>query len=225
MNSSTNRDTAGRQAADERLERLLDEELRAMTQAPGIDLKARVMAALEAGEAGKRAPVRVPAWGLAFAGAAAIVLAVYLAWPSTDRSAQQAAARTPAPLSSSALPARTPAMVPPTTTLAAASRVTTTAAASRPRAGQRRSAVGFGADTVPLDLVASSTGPYLPGAPAGELGDPLQPLPAPPRIMFTPIQAAPPVSDIARPVTDFPADNPPPDAPSRTSGQSGGSRR
>jgi hypothetical protein len=71
---------------------------------------------------------------------------------------------------------------------------------------------------------------HLPGAPAGNLGDPIAPLPPPPSLAIAPVTQAPigfalPVSDLARPVTDFPTENGSPEAPGGASRHSGGSHR
>jgi hypothetical protein len=206
------------ETANKRLDRLLDEELRAIAQPPAVDLKTHVMAGLDE-RPGAR--FHLPAWTLAFAGAAAVVLAVVLL-PALVRRQPPPFASGRAVLPSSQVAAGS--LVPSSDgSRAAAVRTAALAGPSGRRARSRASSYSS-LDAVPGALAAESNEPYLPGAPAGELGDPLQALPRPPEITFAPIQSAPPISDIARPVTDFPADNPPPAAPFGTAGQSGGLR-
>lgn len=80
------------------------------------------------------------------------------------------------------------------------------------------------------ETLAAATEPYSPGAPAGDLGDPLQPLPVPPPIAIppitqSPIEAGALISDVSRPVTEFTTDDTEPGARSRDAGRSGGSSR
>jgi hypothetical protein len=204
-------------AGDDRLERLLDEELRAVAQGPAVDLRAKVLRALEesAVESGF-GRILGPRWAFA-AGAAVIVLAVFVTWPAIRREApDRVAARPPLPVAPVA------AAEAPTATVVELPRALA-AASARPhrsaRVGDRN------AETTVTDQSLASGEPYLPGAPAGDLGDPIQPMPSPPPIAFAPISSAPPVSDNAWPVVDFPADNPAPAMPIGTAGQSGGTRR
>jgi len=230
-------------AADERLERLLDEELRAVAQPAPVDVQAKVLAALEDlvevpgaqreapsdGTHAPKGPAREgsgfsrilrptawPRWALSAAAAAVLIAAVFVALRvSVPRVPEQVAANRP-PLGSVPL----------------AADLAVSAAEARPTridAGVFRRArmpVNTRPDAEPVMSEPSpSNEPHLPGAPAGELGDPLQPMPSPPPISFAPIALAPTVSDLARTVTDFPADNPVPAVPSGTTGQSGGARR
>jgi hypothetical protein len=225
-------------AADERLERLLDEDLRAIARSAEVDLRARVAAALarvpasESGAAGSRfgapaAGFQVPRWAIGLAAAGVIVFAVLIGWRATSgvepRNSELPKTTTAArPIANEPAVAQGSARVEVAPTGEVESRAPAVGSpARRPRGAQVPDAEPA---TVPAEAVASAE-PYLPGAPAGELGDPLQPLPAPPPISFAPIASAPPVSESARPVTEFPADNPAPGVPVGTTGHSGGSRR
>jgi hypothetical protein len=223
--------------SDDRLERLLDEELRAATQAGPVDLRAKVLEAIDevpsagfrvqsAGcrvpSAGFRVPsagFRVPGFALAFAAAAVLVLAVLLTWRGSIGPVPERAAANRRPLASTPLAAG-PLVEP----AAAPGGAHPDVAGVRSRRASRTA--NRGPEPVEPDpSLASSGDAYLPGAPAGDLGDPLRPMPSPPPIAFTPIASAPPVSDFARPVTDFPADNPASAVPSGAAGPSGGTRR
>jgi hypothetical protein len=214
-------------AAHGQLERLLDEELRAVVQASPVDLRARVLEAIgEVPSSEVRVPRTVesgfgrflqPRWAFALGGAAVLAVAVVVVWrgsvrPGPEPMAVNRPALTSAPLS-------TGATIEP-----AAGAAPALAAATRTRRGPRIPA--WGPEPLPVDASQASTEPYMPGAPAGELGDPLRPMPSPPPIAFDPIGPTPTVSEFARPVTDFPADdNPVPAVTSGTTGQSGGNRR
>lgn len=229
-------------AADERRERLLDDVLREVAQPAAVELKARVMAAID--DAGRRTtanerPAWVRAWrpAVAFGAAAALVIVVLAAlWPPGTRAPRQQRAGTPAPLQARAeAPAlMQPAAGTPGTRETGAEITVLQAGAGTP--GSLRSRARAATASTAARVQASpqveepATGPHLPGAPAGDLGDPLAPMPAPPAIAFAPIAqgpiaSAPPVSDMSRPVTDFPADTASSDVPVRTTGQSGGTRR
>jgi hypothetical protein len=207
--------------SDDRLERLLDEELRAAMQAPPVDLRAKVLQAIDEGrgtrdvESGfSRIPWR--RWALPVASAAVIILGVFVAWRGGVATRDKLAAMLP-PLRST--PLHTPTAIRP-----AAERPTVETPLSR-NASHHNNATPFAWDLRPVAADTSAPAePYLPGAPAGELGDPLRPLPSPPPIVFAPIASAPPISEFARPVTDFPVDNPPA-AGSGTAGTSGGTHR
>ena len=231
-------DAAERAAADERLERLLDEELRAIAQPPAVDLRAKVMKAIAeaprgegANESARRSP-QTGRWALGLAAAAAIVLAVFLAWPRPSGRPQppQAVA------SAQAQPDRSMAPSIEATgnaTVEPAARPGGELRAPTPHAGMTvaRSTAATARARAEEVVDAVNTGePFLPGAPAGELGDPLAPLPSPPPIAFAPIAhvpiaAPPPISESARPVTDFPAADSTSDVRGRTTAESGGMRR
>jgi hypothetical protein len=203
-------------ATDERLERLLDEALRAEAQASPVDLRAKVLGALDDGQ---RAPANFRLrWAFAVAAAAALVLAVFVARQAGVREGAGRVAEN-RPLRSAPLAAGhaiAPAAGQPDGALALA------AASSRTRRATR---IAWDDEPRVAEAAPDPNEPFLPGAPAGELGDPLKPLPSPPLISFTPITSAPQVSDYARPVTDFPADTQTPGVPTGTTGQSGGTRR
>lgn len=238
--SRTNTGQPVDQEPDERVERLVDASLQAMMQPRTPDLSLRVMQALDGVDMAQARPaggrvVQVPwrrvAWRPAVAAAAAVAVAcvaVFLAWPAEDTRER----RTAAPLASApALAAHrldAPLVERPKPALAPATKTfgRRLARASSPAAATiNAEARSWQADEASL----ASTEPHLPGAPAGDLGDPLQPMPGPPAIAIppiahTPIQTAPPVSEGSRPVTDFPADHSPRDVRG-TSDSNGGTRR
>lgn len=203
-------------AADKRLERLLDEELRMVVQAPPVELRAKVLRALDEGRGARDAGrgILQPRWAFAFA-AAVVVLAILVTWRGSVRPAPEQVARHRAPLASTPIAAG--AVVEP---------ASAPAARRAPAAVRRASPVpALDTEAITADATVASNEPYLPGAPAGELGDPIRPMPSPPPITFSPITSAPLVSEFARPVTDFPADNPAPAAATGNAGPSGGTRR
>lgn len=211
------------QAADGRLDRLIDEELRAVAQAPPVNLRAKVLRALDEGGPVRRSDVESgfsrilrPRWALAFAAAAVLVIAAFVAWRGDVRPAPESVAVNRPSLTSSPLATGT--------TVEPAARVAP-GVPDAIRVRRRVRVPAWGPEPVPVEASISME-PYLPGAPSGELGDPLRPMPSPPPIAFAAIASAPPVSEFARPVTDFPADdNTVPAVPSGTTGQSGGNRR
>lgn len=246
MKGTTSDGSADSHAADAALDREIDAALREIAQPAAVDLRTRVLAVMEeATGAGwrpaatkSRAAVLRPGWpgiwrpAAALAGALAIVLGVFFAWEGTDRRlhlAREGTGKAPASANTPVGSGRAPGL--PTAQAAAAGRDDVALAAPVQRveggtAARRRHRARPSSAWVDWRAPAeSSTEPYLPGAPAGELGDPLAPMPTPPPITIAPIESAPPVTDIARPVTDFPADDQPPDVPARTTGQSGGDRR
>jgi hypothetical protein len=228
------RPTDDRTPGGDELDRLLDDELQAMARPPAVDLRARVMTAIEGRENG--AGFRVPWLPLALAAAAVVVAAVALTtwrpWigpPDEGREvrrdaghvARQADVPTGAPdvrmkPDATYEPGEARAELRPATSTPVASGFTLTSSAPPARVGASALIV-MDDDDVPVSA--------LPGAPAGELGDPLEPLPMRPAITFAPIETAPPVSEAARPMTDFPTDNPVPGVPTGTAGPSGGTRR
>jgi len=233
MKATTNR-------IDAALERHLDQALAEIAQPAAVDLRARVLAGLDARP--RVAPIDRAFWrpATAIAGALVVLLGVWLLWQRADQQlnlAHGGAAEVPraaAPLDRQQPPTGVAALAPRSAGLAAPQRRSAQIAGPQPRktrlaTPKPRSGEGWVEWPAQQEAVASNT-PHLPGAPAGELGDPLEPLPVPPPIAIAPITqapivSAPPISDIARPVTDFPADDQPPGVPVRTTGQSGGTRR
>lgn len=225
---------------EEALDALLDEALRATAQpAGGVDLREHVLAAIEGRERAPQLSSRGAAWrrpAAALAGAMVILFVMFLAWPRHDRGSDRAAGNEIA-APAGVMPAQpagqaagpTPGSVAGEAGRAAAAPPTT-ARASGGRTRRASSAEAVGPEETSTPVEAYAGGPHLPGAPAGQLGDPLQPLPLPPPIAIAPIAQAPiasalPLSDIARPVTEFPSENELPEAQPRSSGPTGGNRR
>ncbi len=230
----------------ERLERILDEALRAATApTPPVDLRARVIAAIDRDEAlGAESTRRVVPWRPAVALTGVVALAVTILVVS--RPGEQAGrggdahgttATATAPQAAAPHPAPTTEEPPDVAGIARG-----TAAASRPSGVGRTTAgrawlqrlrqpiPGAEAAVVPEEHLAAAAESYMPGAPAGELGDPLQPLPVPPPITIVPItqqpiEAGALISQVSRPVTEFTTDDTQPGARSRDAGRSGGSSR
>lgn len=218
---------------DERLDALVDETLREMGGPAPVDLKPRVMDAWDqrarrrrpgaTGEAGGgwlRLPSLKPA--AALAGTLAIVAAV-LAWQHFDhpfRQVEQPPVRTEQVPPVTPLPSREQ---PPAPSIARNVPRPESSAPVRTAPRTRRPLVEV---EFPVEQLAASL-EYLPGAPAGVLGDPIAPLQAAPAITVAPVEPAPTVSEMSRPVTDFPAgdSSQPPGAEHGDPGQSGGPRR
>ncbi len=213
MNDDQPRTPSGDEA-----DRLIDEALRALTAGPARDLRADVLARLD-----QEPARRFTAWGLvpspAFASAVLLGVAIAagtwlwtstrevrpLAGPGAGAAAQPASrpapslARHVAPPEAQSIPVgdlrahATPARMAPL-------------GAGRPSAA---TALGAGSAWASADLVVDldeSPGPHLPGAPVGDLGEPIAPLPRPQPISIRPITplpivTAPPVSDMAAPVS------------------------
>jgi hypothetical protein len=223
---------------DGRLEALVDEALREVLPAQPVDLKPRVMAAWD--ERARR-PVsgRVPVaavsrWWMAplllrpaavFAALLVLVAATLLVWQ----------ARRPRPVDPPVRTQATPAAVPAPGAAAPLDQPPSGALAreSAPRHDEARArAAGRAARgrlvevEFAIEQIAANLG-NLPGAPAREPGEGLAPLPGTSSNPMTPIEQAPTVSDMSRPVSDFPAgeSSQPPGAEHGDPGQSGGPRR
>jgi hypothetical protein len=230
MNGSIHDPTPG-----DEFDRLLDDELHAIARPPAVDLRARVMTAIERREAG--AGFRVPRRAFALAAAAVVIAAVALTtwrpWNGRGDTGREVRRDARHDVRPAVPPAVRPdvRMKPDATYETGEARAELRPAASTPvasgftRASEPASPRVAASALIVMDDDDDVPVSALPGAPAGELGDPLQPLPARPAIAFAPIETAPPVSEAARPVTDFPTDNPVPGVPNGTAGQSGGPRR
>lgn len=222
----------------ERLGRVVDEALRELSQAsPPATLKARVMAAWDERTAqGARATVRGSRRGwwigpallrpaAALTGSLVIVLGVFLVWQHVDREfsgARHERPGTTARTQTQPSPADRPVDSSPTVQQADANSPTGSADAGtglRRRPRSRLVTVEW-----PVEQLADA-GPHLPGAPAGNLGDPIEPMDASPPITFSPIVPSPLISDIARPVSEFPAETQSPAGTPADAGRSGGPRR
>ncbi len=156
----------------------------------------------------------------ALAGSLVIVLGVFFAWQHVNRQFDAVDRhRASSTTAHTQPPAGTP--VHPTQQNAEAG---TAAQETQPAALSNRRRSRYVTVEWPVEQVAE-LGPHLPGAPAGELGDPVAPMPGPPPISIAPIETTPLVSDSARPVTEFPADNQPPAGEGAEAGKSGGPRR
>lgn len=242
------------QELDQALERMVDDGLRAVVQPPPVDLRGRVLEAIarDPRMTGAAAAARpgTPAghWSsaallkpaTALAGSLVVLLGVYLTWHQSDRrldvAGRHLSARVerssgsvgdPAAVSGAVVPS--PASLNqarPGQPLAGTHAETRDSRSARSRTKPRFALVEWPsvAEDVPREE------PFVPGAPAGELGDSLGPLPAPPLIAIAPITQAPIVpaplvSETAQPVTDFPSDSQPPAEPPGDAGQRRGDRR
>jgi len=226
------RDTADQrvtQEADARLDRLVDEALvEVSAESPPATVKARVMAAWDERHATTEGAENVGAsswWtapallrpAAALAGSLVIVLGVFLAWQHVNRQFDAVDRHR-----ASSTTARTQ---PGTGTPAPQNAEAATAAQEpQPATAPTRRRSRYVTVDWPVEQV-TELGPHLPGAPAGELGDPVAPMAGPPPISITLIETTPLVSEIARPVTEFPADNQPPAGEGADAGKSGGPRR
>jgi hypothetical protein len=219
------------QEADEQLDRLVDEALGEMSAQPAPpSVKARVMAAWDERGARVPEPKRAFQWrplppllrpAAALAGSLVIVLGVFFGWQyaRTDRQLDTAD-RLPAPDTA----ARTNPVAAPVPPLPEAPAAAADAINARPVEPPARRRPRYVTVELPVEQVAD-LGPHLPGAPAGDLGDPIAPIPGPAPITIAPIETARPISEFARPVTEFPADNQPPAGEGAEAGKSGGLRR
>lgn len=220
----------GRRGGDA-LDRAIDEALGAELGGSPTHLRARVLARLE--EPVEDQPSRWLGWVrpamLPAAGALLIVVAVTLSWWRIDDqlgrigSGQYAAEAVQASRSKAsgtvALGGPAPAGVPASGGESAAS------ASGRPPARVRGDRI-FAASLLEMDRLAGRKGlgaamaaadedepvSFLPGAVAGDLGDPIRPIPRPrpieiPPIVTAPIVDAPPVSTLATPVSTLSTDS------------------
>ncbi|MBP1636148.1 MAG: hypothetical protein H6Q10_2722 [Acidobacteria bacterium] len=228
-------DTGGARLGDERLEALVDEALREAANPPAVDLKARVMAAWD--ERRRPAPTpRLLAFPLlrpaaALASVLVIVTAALLLWPRGNvPSGERTASREiPSPAAGGQAPG-TPA-VPAQARQETAARPglepgRSEAAAPAVRSAAHRARRPTVVVEFPVEeLIASNGAAHLPGAPAGELGDPIGALPGPPALAVQPVVTPPMLSETTRPVTDFPAEDQPPGQATSPPGQAQGERR
>jgi hypothetical protein len=230
-------------ANDIRVERLVDEALREIVRPQVPDLKARVMASWDARAQERRAGARLelpPARGL-FRRPAAVVVAMLaviagavVVWQLMEgflgNHGRRLASQPETAVTGSAerIPQVAPQRHEPPDRAAMGTGDEfphggpALAEASSGRVARR----GLVFVEFPLaEESASSSGPNLPGAPAGQLGDPLQPLPLPPVISIAPLAAGPTVSEMARPVSDFPVTDQQPGITEMEPGPTGGEDR
>jgi hypothetical protein len=236
MAANSERDDA--RPAGDALDGLIDEALESTLRCSPVDLRSQVLASLDAPVADRAAPrifVFRPAL-LPVAGAILLIAGVAITWRHVNLQlgrAEVPAARTAASRTGVSPTGTTP---PPVDTLVQegtrASAITAVPAAPRITApGSGRVHRNRSADT---RIVASAwlamdamTGPAiradsviagddpepsLPGAPAGDLGDPIAPMPrlrpiVIPPIVAAPIVEAPPVSTLAAPVSTLSTDD------------------
>lgn len=225
----------------ERIETLVDEALREVAAPAAVDLRPGVMAAWDERTrrlaAGSPPGVRRGRWlalpllrpAAVLAGIVVLVAASLLVWQQVrpDGPAQQPARAqanvpaAPAPAPSREERGQAPLATPTDASSPAASRPAASVRAAARRPGRPLVEVEFPVEQVTADLLS------LPGAPAGELGGGIPALPGSLSIPIAPIGPAPTVSDMSRPVSDFPVDDShqPPGAEHGEPGQSGGPRR
>jgi hypothetical protein len=231
MTGDRRHDDAARPSAGERpgavgdrtggdaLDRLIDEAVESMLDARRVDLRATVLARIDASDSSASSISNWSRWLVPVAGVAVIVLALGVLLRHTNQQigggphplvARQAAAV-------AAPPSVAPSQAPPVETAAAA--VTPTRVRHASVAGQattyRRIGVSdhsvsrvFATSWLEMDAMSGAglvTGASvlldedpdeeaLPGAPAGELGDPIAPMPKPRPIAIRPI-ATPPIAN------------------------------
>jgi hypothetical protein len=206
------------------LDRLIDEVVRSVAQPPSVDLRAQVLARLDEPIAERRSPfafVLRPAV-LAAAGVAFIAIGVAATWWHVNSQLQEGPAKrvvshaaTPQrPIREAAVEtaAHAPAVEAPRV-----ERAATRPAAARavPAAtSQQVFAAVWPSDTIAADEAEMV---HLPGAPAGQLGEGIAPMPLPPPIVIPPIASlkpvvappilsVPPVSELVTPAGGRPAD-------------------
>jgi hypothetical protein len=227
MASTSRRDDARRDG--DALDRAIDNALEESLRAGPVNLRAQVLARLDdpvAARPSVRFVLFRPAL-LPVAGAALVVIAVALAWQQTDRQLSRAGAP---PVRTNVARMSTPTAPTASSTTASIGATARTADVSPAptfatvaRAGSQRRALRrddriFASSWLAMDglsrptpaatdraIAGDDTEPYLPGAPAGDLGDPIAPMPRTrpiviPPIVAAPIVDAPPVSTLAQPV-------------------------
>lgn len=233
MTADPQRDDA--RQVDDPIDRAIDDALRAALRSSPVDLRARVLARLEEPVESSRAPRWLtlhPAL-VPVAGAILLAVGVTVTWQyANDRLARAGTPRPTAGLARTA-PVTVPALsgtpgnaevraVVPTAGAGSAQPTAPIATPARPaRAGRalETDTRVFAASWLAMDalgepalaaaervLTGDEAEPSLPGAPAGDLGDPIRPMPTPPPIVIppihtTPIVDAPPVSTLAQPVS------------------------
>jgi hypothetical protein len=252
MNADPRQDNAHEPA--DALDRAIDDALGSALHARAVDLRERVLASLDEPVRPSPAwwqPLLRPAL-LPAAGAVLLAIGVTVTWQHADdklaragapRHAASAVGRMAqtAPGSPKTVPAGPLVAQPPAERAAAQPPVRSVVAAARPVREQRAlaadsriaaaSLLQMDAMSAPASVAAENvlmgddTGPSLPGAPAGDLGDPIKPmLPVRP-IVIPPISAAPivdapPVSTMAQPVSTISAGELPrdPSGPGKSGG-------
>jgi hypothetical protein len=221
--------TAGRDGEDGRrpgdaIDQAIDQALRAEIEAGGIDLRQRVLGAIDEPAAPSRPWLRFvlrPAM-LPAAGALLIVAAVALTWQHVDRTLarigtrQQAtavvAARPGAADARSSLVPRPSSRVPrPSSPVPAAAIARVTFPPLPAAAGRVTGAAIVSPESA---LAEEEADQPVPGAMGGDLGDPIRPIPLPrplvlrplvhAPIVAEPIAAAPPVSTLVQPADAVP---------------------
>ncbi len=230
MNGTDRHDDARR--TGDALDRIIDEAVEATLRAAPVDLRSPVLAALDEASALPGAEGRRRSWRLRPAllpavGALLLVAGVAVLWERADR--QLSPPRPHAAPSAAARlrpgPSSRPEPAPPRAASAREARPSVPGPARVQAAGARRPApqdarlraasfleMDAAADTaratgasVVLADGANSGERALPGAPAGDLGDPIAPMPGPSPIVIRPISTppidvAPPVSTLGTPI-------------------------
>jgi hypothetical protein len=227
MATSDRRDDA--RPTGDALDRVIDEAVETALGASPVDLRAQVLAALEEPAdqrrpEGTRQPLGLGPFRqllfrpslLPIAGAVLMMAGVGVLWQHVNRQLGQNGARV---ASTRADRARTPVTsTQPVTQLAAGGAATTeppapardvrdaTAVAKAPAWLESDSDKKVAGATVLLADADLDEEPLLPGAPTGDLGDPIAPMPKLRPIVIRPLTAppiseAPPVSTLAKPVS------------------------
>ncbi|HEY3383750.1 MAG TPA: hypothetical protein VGK32_18450 [Vicinamibacterales bacterium] len=236
------------QASPDPLDGVIDAALRTMGDTPPVDLRLSVLARLDGGDRGSAGP-----WGQPFAvllrpaamalvGTLVILFGIVASWQHANRHIEALQSRPagrmarevgkplPGDMAARAVEPTVAKKTAPTDAGAPAAGLAARRGRQRafPEGPERPVLAASLAGGILVDDFVSlfgnePAGPCLPGAPAGDLGDPILPMPPPRPITFVPVVPAPPVSDLAMPVSAVPAGEPTRD-PSGPN-QSGGNRR
>lgn len=221
---------------DERLDALVDATLREMARPPAVDLKPRVMAAWDeraregtpaAGKGVRARPwLGLPALRPAAASVLVILAGLLAVWLSVDRTGHRPAQPPARTEDLTPVAPASPGEPPPAGTLAQEATAAESAGPTRLTVAARRAPRAVVEVEFPVELPAEDAS-HLPRAPGGELGVAIARLPGAPPIDMAPIEPTPTISEMSRPVSEFPAGdlNQPPGAEEGNPGQSGGSRR
>jgi hypothetical protein len=199
---------------DDALDRVVDEAVEAALGAGPVDLRAQVLARLDEPADSRRRPswISVPAL-LPVAGTLLMMVGVGILWQHANEQLGKGARYAATHRVSSQRPAA--ADIPPTgrtaSTEPAAAVSPATTVSRLPRRGTKAPAwlesdneqKVAGASTLLVDTDLDP--PDLPGAPAGDLGDPISPMPRMRPIVIQPIatlpiSVAPPVSTLGKPI-------------------------
>jgi hypothetical protein len=230
-------DRLQRLAAGERdVDRVIDAALRSIARPADVDLRRQVLVRLDQADQNDSASwLARPRLLVASAAAIATILAGLLLGPQLfERAPEERMAQGTAPaeaaLPSRSLPAASPVPAPSAGEVSKATAPSNTEGRKVSRRPATVQAWRWPAAAEPLGDVHQlfplgaepDPEPLLPGAPTGELGEGLRPMAALRPITILPIETAPPISELSRPVSELTATARP--AETSTTGSSGGRR-